>query len=302
MPASRAPDLNRIAVFLKVVEEGGFTAAAKALSLPKSSVSRTVALLEQELHARLLRRSSRKVTPTEAGAAFYERATRGMSLLVEAREAVVDLEGQMRGPIRITTAVDLGVWQLAPLVSGFVERHPAVVIDVVLTGRVVDLVEEGFDLALRAAPIRDEALIAKKLPGTPFALYASPAYLERAGRPRRLADLTEHRCVVFRAVRGHAVWTLQGPRGEEKVGVNGAINTDDFSFALQVVASGAGIGLLPAFVAERGAGTALERVLPRYSMPGDPLRLVYPANRYLPQRVSAFRDFVVQHIAAPSDA
>lgn len=302
MPASRAPDLNRIAVFLKVVEEGGFTAAAKALSLPKSSVSRTVALLEQELHARLLRRSSRTVAPTEAGAAFYERATRGMSLLVEAREAVVELEGQMRGPIRITTAVDLGVWLLAPLVAGFVERHPAVVIDVVLTGRVVDLVEEGFDLALRAAPIRDEALIAKKLPETPFALYASPAYLERVGRPRRLADLAEHRCVLFRATRSHAVWTLRGPRGDEKVDVRGTINTDDYSFALKVVASGAGIGLLPSFVAERGGGEALERVLPRYSMAGDPLRLLYPRDRYLPQRVSAFRDFVLQHFHKPGEA
>ncbi|HEY6560993.1 MAG TPA: LysR family transcriptional regulator [Polyangiaceae bacterium] len=296
MPATRAPDLNRIAVFLKVVEEGGFTAAAKVLGLPKSSVSRTVALLEQELQARLLRRSSRKVAPTEAGAAFYERASRGMSLLVEARETVVDLEGQMRGPIRITTAVDLGVWQLAPLVAGFVERHPAVVVDVVLTGRMVDLVEEGFDLALRAAPIRDEALIAKKLPDTPFALYASPAYLEQAGRPRGLAELVNHRCVLFRAVRGHALWTLRGPRGDEKVQVRGAVNTDDFSFALQVVASGGGIGLLPSFVAQRGGGARLERVLPRYSMPGDPLRLLYPANRYLPQRVSAFRDFVMQHI------
>lgn len=296
MPATRAPDLNRIAVFLKVVEEGGFTAAARALALPKSSVSRTVALLEQELQARLLRRSTRKVAPTEAGAAFYERASRGMSLLAEAREAVVDLEGQMRGPIRITTAVDLGVWQLAPLVAGFVERHPAVIIDVVLTGRMVDLVEEGFDLALRAAPIRDEALIAKKLPDTPFALYASPAYLDQAGRPRTLAELADHRCVLFRGARGHALWTLLGPRGDEKVQVKGAVNTDDFSFALQVLASGAGIGLLPSFVAQRGGGTRLERVLPRYSMPGDPLRLVYPANRYLPQRVSAFRDFVLEHV------
>jgi DNA-binding transcriptional LysR family regulator len=299
MPASRSPDLNRIAVFLKVVEEGGFTAAAKALSLPKSSVSRTVALLEEELHARLLRRSSRKVAPTEAGAAFYERASRGMSLLVEAREAVVDLEGQIRGPIRITTAVDLGVWQLAPLVASFSERHPAVIIDVVLTGRVVDLVEEGFDLGLRATPTLDETLIAKKLPATPFGLYASRAYLERAGRPRVLGDLVQHRCVLFRAPRAHALWTLKGPRGDEKVQVQGVVNADDFSFALQVVVAGAGVGLLPSFVAERGGGDAIERVLPRYGMPGDPLHLVYPANRYLPQRVGAFRDFVVQNIARP---
>ncbi|HMJ15663.1 MAG TPA: LysR family transcriptional regulator [Polyangiaceae bacterium] len=294
-----SPDLNRIAVFLKVVDEGGFTAAARALSLPKSSVSRAVALLEQELQARLLRRSSRSVAPTEAGVAFYARASRGMSLLVEAREAVVDLEAQIRGPIRITTAVDMGVWQLAPLVASFVEQHPAVMIDVVLTGRVVDLIEEGFDLALRAGPIRDESLIAKKIGPAPFALYAAPAYLEQAGRPRQIADLAKHRCVLFRARRAQEVWTLHGPAGEESVSVQGAVNTDDFSFALQVVLSGAGIGLLPSFIAERGAGKLLERVLPRYALPGEPVHLVYPANRYLPRRVSAFRDFVLQSESAP---
>src|SRR5690242_5915583 len=119
MASKQAPDLHRVGTFLKVVDEGGFTRAAHALGLPKSSVSRSVALLEQELRARLLRRTSRKVSLTEAGAAFYERAARGMSLLAEAREAVVELDAELRGPIRITASVDMAVWRLAPIVAAF---------------------------------------------------------------------------------------------------------------------------------------------------------------------------------------
>lgn len=293
---SQAPslDLNRVAVFLKVVDEGGFTAAARALSLPKSSVSRSVALLEGELATRLLHRSSRKVTPTDAGRAFYERASRGMSLLTEAREAAVDLGAELRGPIRITTAVDLAMWKLAPLVQRFVAQHPAVTVDVVLTTRVVNLLEEGFDFALRAGAIRDESLVARKLPPSDFALYAAPDYLARHGRPRRVSELAAHRCVLFRAPSGNALWNLRSAKGNESVQVCGQVNTDDFNFAMQLVVSGAGIGLLPSFVVE-SAGVRVERVLARYAAPGAPLHLVYPADRYMPQRSMAFRDHVLKH-------
>lgn len=292
MPAQPL-DLNRVAVFLKVVDEGGITAAARALSLPKSSVSRAVSLLEEELGARLLRRASRSVAPSEAGAAFYERATRGMSLLSEAREAVVDLDAQLRGPIRVTAAVDVGVWVLAPLIAGFGALHPAVTVDVVLTGRLVDLQEEGIDFGLRAGVLRDESLVARKLSHSDFALYASPDYVRSHGAPKRVAELAQHRCVLFRPTRGQATWTLTGPRGSESVRVQGAVQADDFSFVLQALASGAGIGLLPTFVAERGGGARLERVLPRHAAPGAPLHLVYPKQRYMPQRMAVFRDYLL---------
>lgn len=289
-------DLHRVAIFVKVVDEGGFTAAARAIGLPKSSVSRAVSLLEAELGARLLRRSTRSISVTEAGAAFYERATRGLSMLEEAREAVVELEADIRGPIRITAPVDAGIWMLAPIVASFIERHPAVQLDVVLTGRVIDLVEEGFDLALRAGPIRDERLVAKKLPTLGFALYASRAYLERHGAPSRVTDLAKHRCVLFRAPRGKMSWSLSGPSGEQTVEVSGPASADDYSFAVQLVAAGAGIGLLPMPVAERAGG--VERVLPRYGAPGGLLHLVHASGRYLPRRVAALRDHIVTEMSA----
>lgn len=289
-------DLNRVAAFAKVVEEGGFTAAARALGLPKSSISRAVALLEEEIGARLLQRSTRSVTLTEAGAVFYARASRGLVAITEAREAVTELETQLRGPIRITAPVDAGVALLAPIAAAFGARHPEVRVDVSLTGRVVDLVEEGFDLALRAGAVRDESLIARRLSSFDFHLYASPAYLEAHGRPRRVADLARHRCVVFRGARGRARWTLHGPRGEEVIEVSGAIDADDFSFVQRAVESGAGVGMLPSFVTSTGTSEMLVRVLPRHVMPGAPLQLVYPSARYVPLRVARFRDFVIEQL------
>lgn len=286
-------DLNRIATFVRVVDEGGFTAAARALGLPKSSVSRSIALLERELGARLLMRSTRAVKLTEAGAAFYARVTQGLAAIAEARETVIDLEAQLGGRIRITAPVDAGSWMLAPIVAAFVDAHPAVTIDVVLTGRVVDLVEEGFDLALRAGRLRDGSLIARKLAKLDFGLYAAPSYLETRGAPKTPADLAGHRFVSFRSPT--MTLLLVGPHGEETVDVSGSVMADDFSFVFHAVAAGAGIGLLPAFMAQKRPDV-IERVLRDRTMPGNDLHLVYPSARYVPRRVAAFRDFVVERL------
>jgi DNA-binding transcriptional LysR family regulator len=287
-------DLNRVAIFVRVVDERGFTAAAHALRLPKSSVSRAVSLLEQELGVRLLQRSTRTVTLTEAGAAFYERASRGVAAVQEAGEAVAEMEAALRGTIRITAPVDAGVWMLAPVVARFVRKHPAVHVDVVLTGRVVDLVDEGFDLALRAGALRDVSLIARRIGQMELALYASPRYLARHGLPSQVGELAVHRCVLFRATRGRATWTLTGPAGEERVEVSGVVNVDDFVFVRRAMLAGVGIGLLPEFLCgrevERGR---LVRVLPAHVVPGAPLHLVYPSARHVPRRVAVFRDYVL---------
>lgn len=290
-------DLNRVAIFVRVVDERGFTAAARALHLPKSSVSRAVTLLEQELGVRLLQRSTRTVTLTEAGAAFYERASRGLVAIEDAGAAVADMEASLRGPIRITAPVDVGTWMIAPAVARFVRRHPSVHIDVVLTARLVNLVEEGFDLALRAGPLRDSSLIARKVGETISALYASPRYLARRGAPANVADLASHPCISFRPTRGRATWTLTGPAGPERVEVAGPVGADDFSFVRRVVLSGAGIGLLPSFACGRAVARGqLVRVLPEYYVPGAPIHVVYPSARYMPQRVARFRDFLVETI------
>ena len=290
-------DLNRAAVFVRVVDEGGFTAAARALRLPKSSVSRSVALLEEELGARLLQRSTRKLRMTEAGSAFYERASRGLAGVQEAAAAVADLQGLLRGPIKITAPVDAGVWLLAPLVARFVAEHPAVHIELILTGRFVDLVAEGFDFALRAGALADSRLVARRLRTYPLGLYAAPAYLQRRGTPANVGELASHDCVMFRPDRGRARWTLTGPEGEQPVDVRGPVGADDFTFLQRMVVAGAGIGLLPGFLCQSGVERGeLARVLPEYALAAAMFHLVYPSARYLPQRAAVFRDFLIDEL------
>ncbi len=291
-------DLNRIAIFVRVVDERGFTAAARTLELPKSSVSRSVALLEEALGARLLHRTTRSVRLTEAGTAFYELASRGLAGIAEAAAVVADLQSVVRGTIRITAPVDAGVALLQPVIARFVRRHPAVHFDVVLTSRIVDLVEEGFDLALRAGRLRDGAIIARKIGIVDSSLHASPRYLARAGAPATIGDLTKHRCVLFRPGSISASWTLQGPSGEEVVDVKGPVTVDELSFARRAVLSGVGIGLLPTFLCARDVEVGrLVYVLPSHVAPGPPLHLVYPSARYLPHRVGVFRDFLIEALA-----
>lgn len=287
-------DLNRAATFVRVVDEGGFSAAARALRLPKSSVSRAVALLEEELGVRLLQRSTRKVHLTEAGTAFYERAARGLAGLEEAASAVTDLQGAPRGSLRITAPVDAGVWLLAPLLARFAALFPAVHVEAILTGRLVDLVAEGFDFALRAGALGDTSLVARRLARSDLALFAAPAYLARRGTPTRPADLGAHDCVLFRPERGRVTWTLTGPSGDEAVQVRGPLGGDDFSFVQRLVRDGAGIGLLPNFLCTDATHSGeLVRVLPQHTSRGAPFHLVYPSARFLPARAVAFRDFLL---------
>jgi DNA-binding transcriptional LysR family regulator len=287
-------DLNRVAIFARVVVDGGMSAAARTLRVPKSTVSRAVSLLEEELGVRLLQRSTRKMSLTDAGTAFFERASRGLTGLEEAAAAVVDMQGALRGPIKITAPADAGAWLLGPLITRFVQLNPGVLIDAVLTARLVDLVEEGFDLALRAGQLRDSTLVARKLGAVDPGLFASPAYLARKGTPTTVPELSRHECVLFRAPGGHATWSLVGPAGEESVDVTGAIVGDDFLFIHRLLVLGGGVGLLPAFLgAAECASGALVRVLPRHCLRGGPLHLVYPSTRYLPQRVVSFRDFIL---------
>lgn len=278
---------------MRVVEEQGFSAAARVLGLPKSSVSRGVAQLEAELGVRLLQRSTRAVQLTAAGQAFYERASRALAGLQEAAEAATEHQATMRGTIRVTAPLDVGTSLLAPLLASFARQHPGVHVEVALTGRRVNLVEEGFDLALRAGEVGDGSLIARPLQRLCVALFASREYLARRGVPATVASLAEHECVLFRPAQGRALWTLQGPRGEERVEVRGPVGGDDFTFLRAAVQGGAGIGLLPAV----SGGEGLERVLPEHQQQGAPFHLVYPAAPFVPQRVVLLREHLLASLA-----
>src|SRR5579871_4634931 len=244
MTATNGLDLNLVAAFVRVVEEGSFTTAARQLGLPKSSVSRRVTALERTLRARLLQRSTRKLVLTEAGRLYFERARAALHGLAEANVAVTDLSHEIAGPIRFTAGGD-NTGLTANLLAEFLTRYPKVQIDVVLTPRRVDLVAEGFDLALRAGPLVDSALIARRLGRTELGLFASPAYLRKAGRPQRIADLAHHRFVLFGEPHAREHLRLAGPDGEEEVQVSGPLIVHDAAFAADAILAGVGVGLIP---------------------------------------------------------
>ena len=289
------PDLNRIAVFVRVVETGSFTGAAAALRLPKSSVSRSVARLEHDLGVRLLQRTTRSLHLTDAGHAYYEQASRALAGLDEAQASVSEMTTKPRGTVRVTTVLDIGVNVVAGIVARFVRQNPEIHVEMVLTGRLLNLVEEGIDLAVRAGTLDDSSLVARKVGTLEARLLAAPGYIRRRGTPRTVAELAGHDCVIFRGRRGAGTWALTGPKGVERVEVSGPVSADDYAFLRQILLAGGGIGLLPWTTCtgdiERGR---LVRILAEYSAPGGALHVVYPSAQYVPQRVALLRDFLVK--------
>src|SRR6185369_6489447 len=244
MTATEGLDLNQVTAFVRVMESGSFTGAARELGLPKSSVSRRVSALETSLRVRLLQRSTRQLVLTEAGRLYFERARAALRGLSDASLAVTDLSHEIAGPIRFTAGGD-NTGLIANLLAEFLARYPKVQIDVVLTPRRVDLVAEGFDLALRAGPLVDSALVARRLGRSELGLYASRAYLRRAGRPTRLAELARHRCILFGEAAERRQLRLTGPGGEETVAIDGPLVVHELSFAVDAIVAGIGIGLVP---------------------------------------------------------
>jgi DNA-binding transcriptional LysR family regulator len=289
-------DLNRIAIFARVVDAGSFTAAAAALGVRKSSVSRSVASLEAELGIRLLQRTTRKLALTDAGRAYYDRARDALAALDEAQNAVSSLGAEPRGHVRVTAPVDF-LGDLAAVTTAFARAYPAVRVEMSLTPRIVDLVQEGFDLAVRAGPLTDSSLLSRKLGESELGLFASPAYLDAAGRPRRLADLARHECILHRSGSGAATWRLNGPQGEEEVAVRGRVDTDEYAFVRSMVLARFGIALAPITMFRALMDTGeVERVLPRFARRTAPVHVVWPSRRFEPAAVSLFRDALVKEL------
>jgi DNA-binding transcriptional LysR family regulator len=302
MAATEPFDLNQVSAFVRVMEAGSFTAAGRALGLPKSSISRRVTALEKSLRVRLLQRGTRKLVLTEAGRLYFERARAALGGLHDANLAVMDMSQEIAGPIRFTSGGD-NTGLIAGLLGEFLGRYPGVQIEVALTPRRVDLVAEGFDLALRAGPLVDSSLVVRRLGRSDGALFASPAYLRKAGRPRGVSDLARHRFVLFGDPQQRGQLRLTGPQGEESVPITGPLVVDDMAFAADAIAAGVGIGLVPeAYFGfmhhgpRRSARRNLVRVLPDHYMPGREVSLVSPPTAYEPARVGLLRDFLAERL------
>ena len=290
-------DLNGFAVFARVVELGGFTAAAEALGLSKSMVSRQVSALEDQLGVRLLNRTTRRVAVTEAGALVFERANR---IVAEAEEAAAEancIEGQVRGRLRINAPMSFGILELGPALPALLARYPDLDVDLVLNDRRVDLIEGGFDVSLRISALEDSSLIARQLAPVERHVVGAPAYFEKYGMPARPSDLAAHRFLLYTLLSRPEHMSFAGPGGvREDVEVKGHMFCNNADAMLPLLRAGAGLCLSPDFVCheELRAGR-LVRALAGWSMPPLRLHVIYPHTRHLSAKVRAFVDFAAEH-------
>ncbi len=291
-------DLNEVVIFTRVVDAQGFTAAAKALGLPKSTVSRKVGQLEKRLGVPLLVRTTRKLHLTDAGSAYYERCARIVAELVAAEREVRELRAMPKGLLRISAPPDFAIRHLGALIDRYQRKYPEVDIALTLTSRLVDLVAEGIDLALRGGILADSALVARKLVEDSLGLFASPSYLKKHGTPRALAELAAHRCLVY-GREPRAVWKLkQGQRAVE-VRVKGRLCADDMTYLMGATIEGSGITLLPMLIcAEEVRRKRLVRVLPDHRLAGGSFYAVYPSARTLSTAARTFVDEAIAWAAA----
>jgi DNA-binding transcriptional LysR family regulator len=294
------PVLGELATFVRVIESGSFARAARELGVPTSTVSRTVARLEQALGVSLLRRSTRSLRATPEGQSLFERAGPAVTALRHAARSVVPDDDQPRGTLRVTAPVDLGATLVAGVATELTRRHPELRIELQLTNRFVRLIEEGFDVAVRAAArLQDSSLVAKKVGSLEAWLYAAPDYLRRRGVPASLDELARHDLVLFRPQQGRSRWLLDDGRRESSFEVTGRLAGDDITFVRGALLAGAGIGLLPRVLCrdDLDAGR-LVRVLPPLAQHAASLYVLHAAAPRVPARVAAFRDLLGERLKA----
>lgn len=289
-------DLGDVRIFVQVVRSESFTGAARLLGLPKSSVSRRVAQLEDALGARLLERTTRRLSLTEAGRSYYARVGGRIDDLLDAGRAIAELDNEPRGVLRVTAPPDI---RLSRTIAAYQRRYPQVRVVLYATGARVDLVAEGYDLALRAGELSDSSLIARKLVSIASALFASPGYVAEAGMPEDAAALAVHRCLVFGARETTGTWSLQDGDATREVSVSGPLASNDYGVLRTAAIDGLGIALLPELpAADAVAAGQLVRVLPRLRGPLGALHAVYPSARLVTPKLHTFVDFLQEELQA----
>jgi DNA-binding transcriptional LysR family regulator len=287
--------LTGMAVFARVVEAQSFTAAATQLGMSRSAVSKTIAALEDRLGARLLHRTTRRLAQTEVGQAFYERCARIVAEAEEAELAVSHLQTTPRGTLRISAPVSFGILHLAPALPDFLKRYRELRVDIGLADRMVDLIEEGYDVALRIGALPDSSLVARLIGDNHMVLCAAPAYWQRRSRPVEPRDLTQHDCLTYAYQHNPNEWPFVGPDGRFTVRVGGPLGSNNGDLSLDAALAGVGVVLLPCFLC--GAHLAsgrLEPALSNWMPPPTGIHAVYPHGRHLSAKVRAFVDFLVE--------
>jgi DNA-binding transcriptional LysR family regulator len=289
-------DFNSIRTFAKVAELRSISGAARALGMPKSSVSREVGRLEASLGAKLLQRSTRQVALTDAGTAFHGHCTTILKGIEEAEIAVVHLQGAPRGLLRVACPFAFARGFLAPLLGGFLHDHPEVRVELVLsafTREAIDPIAADVDVTIRFGPVPDSSLIAMTLPTVPIRLFASPTYLDRRGRPKTPDDLADHDLSDFLTVQRGDAWELNGPGGKRLLPIAPRLTVNDPATVYEAVRGGAGIGALPDIICMADVGArVLEHVLPEWSLPASEAHALFAPHRRHSPKLRAFLDWL----------
>ncbi|WP_417455442.1 LysR family transcriptional regulator [Kiloniella sp.] len=291
--------MNAIPVFVAVVEEGSFAAAARRLGVTKSAVSKRISLLEAHLGVQLLHRSTRKLSLSEAGEQYFAHAIQSLAAAQDAADAVAQLQGAPQGRLRINTPMSFGRLHIAPLIPDFLAAYPGVGVDMVMDDRVVDMVEGGFDLAIRVRTLEDSALIARKLAPCHNLLCAAPSYLKKHGTPKHPHDLQKHNCLQYAYANKIHTWRFEETNNGDVINldVTGSYQVNNSEALREALVAGVGIARLPTFIA--GADITAGRLvplLPDYKLPSQIIYAVFPERRHLPAKVRVFIDYLVEKI------
>jgi DNA-binding transcriptional LysR family regulator len=285
-------------VFVEVVQRGGFSAASTRLGVSAAAVSKSLAQLEEHLHARLLNRTTRRLSLTDAGRAYLERCRSILRDVEEAELAAAQIAIEPRGHLLVSAPSSFGVKFLGDAFNAFLRRYPDVTLDLSLTDRFVDVVQEGYDLSIRIAELGDSSLVARCLAPCRRVYCAAPAYLARYGRPQRAAELAAHRCLLNSNSPRPGTWEFHHADGVETVAVSGPLSTDSGQILHAAVLDGQGIALLPTFYVgpDLRAGR-LEAVLPDYHHPDIGIYALYASRRYLSAKTRALVEFLAERFA-----
>ena len=287
--------LTEMEAFATVVDQGGFTDAAKKMGISKSAVSKHVSSLEARLGARLLNRTTRRVSPTEIGLAYYDRARRVLNDAGEADALVTAMQSAPSGMLRVSVATDFGVNHLSPVLGEFLHSYPDITVNMVLNNRYVELISEGFDLAIRVGELEDSSLRARKLCEPHKRMLAAPAYFDQYGQPQKIDDLNEHKLLHYSNQASGNVWKVTAPSGEKRqVRTAGSLTVNDGQSLRNAASGGLGIAYLPSFLfAEPMRHGQLVDAIPELPMEVQGIYAIYPPGRYTQPKVRAFIDFLV---------
>jgi DNA-binding transcriptional LysR family regulator len=282
-------DLDNILIFVTVAQYESLSRAARALGMPISTVSRRLSLLESQLGATLVRRTTRRVTLTAPGREYFNQCQEPLNLLQDAERVLTQTQKQPEGMLRLSVPVVLGQDPFAEFLSGFLKAHPKIRVDLFITNLFLDLLAENIDVAIRFGELRDSSVIATRLGRNIRYLVATPQYLKKRQLPEEPAELAQHDCVMLNAKNNEADWDLVSGRRKVRVHVSGPVSSRDFNSVSAFVYRGHGVGLLPSsYCDEPIAAGRLVRLLPKWTSPPIPVFAVYPSRKYLPARLSAF--------------